>query len=112
VALGVSSQRATTIAALARAIVAGTLRLEPGVDVDATRRGLLELDGVGDRLATVIVMRALYWPDAFPATDPSLQRAAGAAGPAAALLRAEAWRPWRAYAALHLWLHDAEERAW
>ncbi len=39
----------------------------------------MEVEGVGERLATMIVMRALYWPDAFPASDPALQRAAGAA---------------------------------
>ena len=43
-----------------------------------THRALLEMEGVGERLATMIVMRALYWPDAFPASDPALQRAAGA----------------------------------
>ena len=56
----------------------------------ATRRALLELGGIGERLATLIVMRALSWPDAFHTKDRALQ------------VRAEAWRPWRAYAALHL----------
>jgi len=65
----------------------------------------MEIAGIGDRLATTIVMRALYWPDAFPASDHVLQRATGTAGPRALRARAEEWRPWRAYAALHLWLH-------
>jgi len=60
--------------------------------------------GVDEGLATTIVMRALYWPDAFPCTDRALQSAAGAASPRALRTRAEKWRPWRAYAALHLWL--------
>jgi len=47
-------------------------------------------------------MRALYWPDALPATDRMLQRAAGVSSTGALLARAEQWRPWRAYAALHL----------
>jgi 3-methyladenine DNA glycosylase/8-oxoguanine DNA glycosylase len=70
----------------------------------------MEMDGVGERLATMIVMRALYWPDAFPASDPALQRAAGASSRRALRARAERWRPWRAYAAQHLWLQDEEER--
>lgn len=52
-------------------------------------------------------MRALYWPDAFPALDAALQRAAGVSSAAELRERAEAWRPWRAYAAMHLWLADA-----
>ena len=102
--VGVGPRRAECITALARAVVSGALRLEPGGDVGATRRALLEIEGVTERLATVIVMRALYWPDAFPATDRRLQRAAGVTGAGALLARAERWRPWRAYAALHLWL--------
>jgi AraC family transcriptional regulator, regulatory protein of adaptative response / DNA-3-methyladenine glycosylase II len=104
-ALGVSPRRAIAIASVARAVAEGTLRLEPGRDVLATRRALMEIAGIGDRLATTIVMRALYWPDAFPASDRVLQRAAGTSSPAALRARAEEWRPWRAYAALHLWLH-------
>jgi AraC family transcriptional regulator of adaptative response / DNA-3-methyladenine glycosylase II len=102
-ALGVPRRRADTITCVARAIADGTLRLEPNSDVTATRRALMEIDGVGDRLAATIVMRALHWPDAFPIADRALQRAAGASSPRALRARAEQWRPWRAYAALHLW---------
>jgi AraC family transcriptional regulator of adaptative response / DNA-3-methyladenine glycosylase II len=105
--VGVRPRRAECLTAVARAVVSGALRLEPGGDVGATRRALLQIDGVTERLATVIVMRARYWPDAFPATDRRLQRAAGVTGAGALLARAERWRPWRAYAALHLWLQDA-----
>ncbi|MFL5518449.1 MAG: adenosine deaminase, partial [Gemmatimonadales bacterium] len=101
----VSPRRSAAIASVARAVADGSLRLEPGRDVLATRRALIEIAGIGDRLATTIVMRALYWPDAFPASDRVLQRAAGTSSPAALRLRAEEWRPWRAYAALHLWLY-------
>ena len=76
------------IGALARAVLDGALRLEPGADAAAARRALSMIPGVDDWLATTIVMRALHWPDAFPASDRA---------------RAEPWRPWRAYAALHLW---------
>jgi AraC family transcriptional regulator of adaptative response / DNA-3-methyladenine glycosylase II len=107
-ALGVPPRRAGVITSVARAIAAGTLRLEPTSDVMTTRRALMAIDGVGDLLATTIVMRALYWPDAFPSSDHALLRAAGASSPRVLRARAERWRPWRAYAALHLWLYDEE----
>jgi AraC family transcriptional regulator, regulatory protein of adaptative response / DNA-3-methyladenine glycosylase II len=87
---GVPQRRAETVAKLARAVESGGLRLEPGSDVGETQRGLLALGGIGERLATLIVTRALCWPDAFYTKDRAL------------LARAEAWRPWRAYGALHL----------
>jgi len=87
---GVPRRLAATVTALARAVMTGAIRLEPGSEVEATRRALLDLGGIGEHLATQIVMRALYWPDAFYTRDLTLQA------------RAEAWRPWRAYAALHL----------
>jgi len=105
--LGVPQREAEAIVAVARALVGGAIPLEPGRDVAATHRALMEADGVGERLATMIVMRALYWPDAFPASDPALQRAAGASDRGALRALAERWRPWRAYAAQHLWLRDA-----
>ncbi len=108
VALGVPRRGAEAIASVARSLAEGTIRLEPGQDAGTTHRALMEVDGIGERLATMIVMRALYWPDAFPASDPALQRAAGAPSRSALRATAERWRPWRAYAAQHLWLHDQE----
>jgi AraC family transcriptional regulator of adaptative response / DNA-3-methyladenine glycosylase II len=63
---------------------------------------LAECPGVGAHTAAVIVTRALDWPDAFCASERALWRAAGVADARALLARAESWRPWRAYAALHL----------
>ena len=105
-AIDVPLRRAEAVIALARLVSDGTLRLEPGSDVTATRRALAEIPGVGERTATTIVMRALDWPDAFPATDRTLWRAAGVSGARALLDCAERWRPWRAYAAMHLWTRD------
>lgn len=105
-ALGIPRRRATAAVAVARLVADGKLRLEPGSDVAATRRALTEITGVGDQLATTIVMRTLYWPDALPATDRALQRAAGVSTLSELRERSERWRPWRAYAALHLWLED------
>ncbi len=52
-------------------------------------------------------MRALGWPDAFPAGDLVVMRALGAKTPAQAREAAQAWRPWRAYAVMHLWRGQA-----
>ena len=110
VTMGFPRRRARSLVTLARAVADGELRLDPGGDVAATHCRLMELDGIGDRLATSIVMRALGWPDAFPLPDGGLQRASGASTPGDLRERAEAWRPWRAYAAVHLWLADEEDR--
>jgi AraC family transcriptional regulator of adaptative response / DNA-3-methyladenine glycosylase II len=107
--LGVGARRAAALAQIARRAADGTLRLEPGGNAPAVRRNLMDIDGVGDQLATTIVMRALQWPDAFPFTNPALRRAVHAPNRRALRQRARAWRPWRAYAALHLWT-DGENR--
>jgi AraC family transcriptional regulator, regulatory protein of adaptative response / DNA-3-methyladenine glycosylase II len=106
--LGVAPGRAAALATAARAMAGGRLTLAPGDDVVASRRALLAIDGIGDRLATEILARTLCWPDAFRAADRGLQRAANVSGPGSLRARAESWRPWRAYAALHLWLHEME----
>jgi AraC family transcriptional regulator of adaptative response / DNA-3-methyladenine glycosylase II len=81
--------------------------LEPGSDVDATMRALEALPGIGSWTANYVAMRALGWPDAFPASDLIVLRALGETRPARAILRSGAWRPWRAYAVLHLWRNAA-----
>ncbi|PYO07381.1 MAG: adenosine deaminase [Gemmatimonadetes bacterium] len=105
-ALGIPRRRAAAAVAVARLVADGTLRLERGSDVAATRRALTEIAGVTDQGATTIVMRALYWPDALSTTDRALQRAAGVSTARELRARAERWRPWRAYAAMHLWLEE------
>ena len=106
-ALGVPRQRASAAITVARLVADRKLLLAPGSDPIATRQLLTEIDGVGDQLAHLIVMRALSWPDALPITDTSLQRTAGVASAGALEACAEEWRPWRTYAALHLWLEQA-----
>ncbi len=69
----------------------------------AAARALLELPGIGDWTAQYVAMRALGAPDAFPAGDLGLRKALGGLAPRAAIARAEAWRPWRSYAVMHLW---------
>jgi AraC family transcriptional regulator, regulatory protein of adaptative response / DNA-3-methyladenine glycosylase II len=102
-ALGMPAARARSLVALAREVAVGRIRLEPGVDVDATIARLIAVPGVGPWTAHYIALRALRWPDAFPREDRVLRARLGEVGAAAAGRRAEPWRPWRGYAALHLW---------
>jgi AraC family transcriptional regulator of adaptative response / DNA-3-methyladenine glycosylase II len=93
---------------VARAAVADPSLFDPRGDPARAIAKLTALPGVGAWTADYIALRALRDPDAFPAADIGLQRAlAGADGvrPTACALeaRSQAWRPWRAYAALHLW---------
>ncbi len=101
--LGMPGARADAVLALARAVASGAFDLAPGGDPVLAMRALTALPGIGDWTAQYIAMRALRWPDAFPANDLVLRRAAGNLSAAALRARAEAWRPWRAYAAMHLW---------
>jgi AraC family transcriptional regulator of adaptative response / DNA-3-methyladenine glycosylase II len=104
--------RSAALEGLARAAVADPTLFEPRGDLASAVRRLTALPGIGGWTAQYIALRALRDPDAFPAADIGLQRAlAGPDGarPTARQLtaRAEAWRPWRAYGALHLWTTPA-----
>lgn len=101
--LGLPGRRAETVRGLARAVCDGSLRMEPGADAEATVARLLELPGIGPWTAQYVAMRVLRDPDGFPAADLGVMRALGVNKPREALALAEAWRPWRAYAVMHLW---------
>jgi AraC family transcriptional regulator of adaptative response / DNA-3-methyladenine glycosylase II len=109
VSLGIVRSRAEAILALAREVAAGRLRIEPGGDPERTMAQLRSLPGIGEWTAHYVAMRALAWPDAFPHTDLGLLRGLGETSARRLLERAEAWRPWRAYAAMHIW-RSLEER--
>lgn len=100
---GLTRRSAETVQVLSRAVADRAVRLDPPVDGAAARAALRELPGIGPWTAEYIAMRALGDPDAFPHSDLGLLRAAGVDEPLALLKQAEAWRPWRAYAALQLW---------
>lgn len=102
-ALGMPRSRALTVQALARAVAAGNLSLQPGVDLQQQLQQLQELPGVGSWTAQYIAMRALRWPDAFPASDLGLRKAMKRISSSELQEKSKAWRPWRAYAAMHLW---------
>jgi AraC family transcriptional regulator, regulatory protein of adaptative response / DNA-3-methyladenine glycosylase II len=104
--------RARALSALGASIAADPALLEPGGGLHEAVARLKALKGVGEWTAQYIALRALRQPDAFPTGDIGLMRAlAGPDGlrptPAELLARAEAWRPYRAYAALHLWAADS-----
>lgn len=102
-ALGILATRARSIQALARALVAGDLRLDPEAPVEPTLQQLRALPGIGEWTAQYIALRCLSWPDAFPHTDLIIRRAFPGRTPREVLADAECWRPWRGYATLHLW---------
>jgi AraC family transcriptional regulator, regulatory protein of adaptative response / DNA-3-methyladenine glycosylase II len=103
IARGLTSKRAATIGALARAVADKQIILDPPVDFLAAREALQSLPGIGPWTAEYIAMRALGDPDAFPHSDLGLMHALKIDKPARLLALAEKWRPWRSYAALHLW---------
>ncbi len=108
-ALGMPGRRAATVSALAAAVAGGTVPLAPGTDPERAAAALQALPGIGPWTAQYVAMRALGAPDAFPPGDLGLRRALGGVDARTLAARAEGWRPWRAYAAVHLWQLAAEE---
>jgi AraC family transcriptional regulator of adaptative response / DNA-3-methyladenine glycosylase II len=101
--LGIAAPRAASIIDLARAVASRAINLEPNLDPEVVMGKLQELPGIGEWTAQYIAMRALRWPNAFPAADLGLQKAWGATSVQSLRDASEAWRPWRAYAAIYLW---------
>jgi AraC family transcriptional regulator of adaptative response / DNA-3-methyladenine glycosylase II len=103
--IGLPRARAEAIAALAQA---DHVKLDTGLDLDRYVGELVELPGIGPWTAHYLAMRALHAPDAFPASDLGLKKVLG--NPRDAEARAERWRPFRAYAVMHVWasLSDQE----
>jgi AraC family transcriptional regulator, regulatory protein of adaptative response / DNA-3-methyladenine glycosylase II len=106
--VGMPQARRVALRALAAAVVADPLIFGPRRSLEEAVAQLRSLPGVGEWTAQYVAMRELREPDAFPAADIGLLRAMAdrrgvRPSPAELLARAERWRPWRAYAALHLW---------
>jgi AraC family transcriptional regulator of adaptative response / DNA-3-methyladenine glycosylase II len=100
---GVTSGRAQTIQALARAVCEKRIKFEGVVESESFLARLREISGIGKWTAQYIAMRALGETDAFPAGDAALLRALNVASPQELEQRSAAWRPWRAYATMYLW---------
>ena len=111
-ALGMPNARKAALVAVAGAALADPQLFQPLGTVEETVARLRAIRGVGDWTAQYIALRAVREPDAFPAGDIGLLRGATARNgrrpsPAELQALAEPWRPWRAYAAQHLWAADA-----
>ena len=104
---GMPAARAQSIAKLASAVSANPRLIERAEDLETSISRLCALPGVGEWTANYIAMRALRETDAFPAADIGLLRALETGGrrprPAELDAFSQSWRPWRAYAAMHLW---------
>ena len=112
IGMGMPKTRAMTLVGIAQAMLADGHLFEPRRDLDEAVVRLRDLAGIGEWTAQYIALRALGESDAFLADDVALQRRCSTNGrrPTAQQLLAHAqrWRPWRAYAMLHLWMADAD----
>lgn len=110
--LGMPEARRKALRSAAEAALADPMLFQPLATIEETVERLRAVPGIGDWTAHYIALRAAREPDAFPASDVGLLRGAARSGagrpsPAELLKRAERWRPFRAYAAEHLWAADA-----
>ncbi len=97
--------RGRALVGLAAALAGGAVSLDRGPERDAVREQMLALRGIGPWTADYVAMRALAHPDVFLPTDVGVRIALTRLGldPVTEVARADAWRPWRSYALLHLW---------
>lgn len=113
-AIGLPKSRAEAIRGLARAVAEGRIVFGSTITLDEFVERMVTLPGIGDWTAHYVAMRALGEPDAFPAADLALIKMFSTEEKAITvrelIARAEAWRPWRGYAAMHLWKEYTERR--
>ena len=112
--LGIPARRAEAIRGFAAAVRDQSIRLDGTRPASEITAALHELPGVGSWTAEYIALRGLHEPDAFPAGDLAIRQWLSRERPmrnVEILHRAEAWRPWRAYATIHLWMdgHETED---
>jgi AraC family transcriptional regulator of adaptative response / DNA-3-methyladenine glycosylase II len=101
--IGMPGARAAALQGLARAVTDGALQLDAARGLEDAVARLRALPGIGEWTAQYIAMRGLAEPDAYPYGDLVLRQAMGGVSAAELARAADAWRPWRAYAAVHLW---------
>jgi AraC family transcriptional regulator of adaptative response / DNA-3-methyladenine glycosylase II len=101
--IGLTGARVETIRALARAVCSGKINFDASTSSESFQNQLCQIAGIGKWTAQYVAMRAMGEPDAFPSSDLGLLRAIGLENSRDLEVRAESWRPWRAYAAMYLW---------
>ena len=107
--LGFPRARSLALIGFARAVADGSIVLGDDATPNESKiEALKALPGFGDWTAQYMAMRVLGWPDAFPASDLGVRKALGGAKANAVQAMAEPWRPWRAYAVMHLWTSLAQ----
>lgn len=102
-AIGMPEARAKTILAISRKISDGDLVLASESDPETAIASMTSIAGIGNFTSHVVAMRALRYVDAFPSSDLGVRKALNSTNARELDGRAEAWRPWRAYAVIHLW---------
>jgi DNA-3-methyladenine glycosylase II len=107
--IGMPTRRIEAVQRFAKAVASGALPLDtPGADIEQLKRNMLAMPGIGPWTVGYVAMRALRDPDAWPDADLVLMQAIAKRDPslikpAQQRAHTERWRPWRAYAAMHLW---------
>ncbi len=105
--IGLTNRRIDTLHRLATLVASGTLNLSGAGDLPTTKELLLAIPGIGPWTVSYVAMRALHDADAFPVTDLGIRLGFEALGLPSSVReirdRAEGWRPWRGYAAMHVW---------
>lgn len=109
--IGLTKTRAATLAAVATAFARDKDYIHTSMEAHEASQRLLAIKGIGPWTAEYVILRALRNPDAFPASDLILMKSAGAKKPGDLEAQAEAWRPWRGYAAQHLWASYSPEKS-
>lgn len=102
--LGLTGGHIATLKAFAKAVARGDVSFDPAQTLDEKIAELCAVPGIGEWTAHYIALRAIGEPDAFPASDLGLRKAAGNVSTRTLEEMAEGWRPWRGYAALLLWM--------
>ena len=102
-AIGIPAARARTIVALAEGVASGAIDLACEADPERMIASLLALRGIGEWTASYVAMRVLRRPDAFLSGDLAARKALGVDRARDAERLSARWRPYRAYALMHLW---------
>ena len=105
--IGLTKARIATINHLSAAVMDGRVSFQASTDPHQLRKSLLDIKGVGEWTAQYILMRTIKHPDAIPCSDLGLLKAVSSDGKPAPEKQLKEmslpWKPWRAYAAMHLW---------